>query len=253
MKKPKPKLIKRKGRGRRQKKKKLSYEEQRYRKVYRLFEQDLIDAAGDAEPIDGFYVGEFDAKQPVVKAYHSVFHRLIHDLEKDFKPLLLPRRKWPTPKWLYSTKKLRNALKNNQFDIFYTYIRENTLKLGEIEQMVENKTIDMHYKNDQDEKGFYPIVFIPDYQHIRNTLWMAQRTARHYLVKFTEAGIVKSIGKIKHGKKVYAIGYYHKYRDSKTGEWKPNSILFLKNTPEIRQAIVDLKMGWKKDTKKRKK
>jgi hypothetical protein len=240
----KPKLIKRRGKDRKQKKKKLSYEDRVFRKVYRLFEQDLIDAWGDAETLGDFNPEEFNAKQPIVRAYYNAYHKLINLLKNEFRPLLFTKQEWKPPKWLYGTKKLTNALENNKFVEFYTYIYNHTFQLRDIEQMVEAEIIDMHFKTDKDKKGFYPIVFMPNYQHIQNTLGMSRSLIQRYLDRFTQAGIVKLIKRLDRGKKVYSLGYYQDYLDETENIPRHRQVAFLKNTPEIKRAIVELRIRW---------
>jgi hypothetical protein len=188
-------------------------------------------------------------KVKAVKECLDAANELPKYIKDKYKKLLKIKDKRELPKWIYNDTAIKKALEKTRFENVYYYIVKNTLPREDAINLAEELNIEKYKTTVKsgEHKGkaieSYYVLFTPEYLDMENELNLSIKSIQKYLQKFCEIDILVNLGKTdSRGNSVYGVGYWSSYTNIKNNEKQLRRILFLKETPEIKESLRSFKI-----------
>ena len=217
-----------------------------------------IEKALKAEEIEGGQSGieedEYDEHDEYIKeriTYKTqtrVVNKILEELNFLVKHVKrLKKKTWEPPMWMVRDKKIWENLQRSKFLEVYPWLRNNLLyrrdkKTWEILDKAGGNCWHGDFPNKPGATEH--IVCMPDFGKMKLDLHMGEKVLALYLKKFSEIGIIwplpKGIGK--GGKNVYALGERRGYPGRDRDKGGMASRWYLKETPEIKKGLRELRI-----------
>lgn len=182
------------------------------------------------------------------KAIRKVVKNLEETLSwfrEEYKRYLIPDKEiFFHKKWIWKNKKISENLarkRNSKLIPLMNYLCNHRLGWEEsraLGRVIGAVTLQIKTKKGEDVRRIL-VLAKPDLEDIKNKLNMSQSLIQKYLKGMSESGFIRSVRKLGANKqKAYALGYYLPY-SSETGRMtRYKSNWFLKDTKEMRQALM---------------
>jgi hypothetical protein len=177
---------------------------------------------------------------------------LVNLIKVTYKDLLFARNKRPVPNWITNQKAIEKALKKTKFADVYGYITEKTLSYNKAIEFAKEHNIENFKKTGKNGEqigaadGYMHVFFSPDYPDMQNELDLSEKSIQKYLKRFCEIGILVKLRKTDaRGNNIYSAGYHALYKNDE-GKIQTRRILFLKNTPEMKEALRNFNLRGQK-------
>jgi hypothetical protein len=195
------------------------------------------------------YDPTYKDKVKAVKECLAAANALPAHIKEKYNKLLHIKDKRPLPQWLYKQQPIIKALDKTRFEDVYGYIVRHTLSLRYTINLAEVLGIEKYKTSVKSGKdagrpvGRTYCLFIPDYPDMVNELSLSKISIQKYLQKFCDIGILKKLRKKdSRGNNIYAAGYWSPYIQKQDKEERIQRIWFLKETPEIKEALRQFKV-----------
>jgi hypothetical protein len=195
------------------------------------------------------YDPTYKDKIKAVKECLAAANALPAYIKEKYNRLLKIKDKRELSQWIYNDKDIMKALDKTSFEDVYCYIARHTLSLKDTINLAQELSIEKYKTSVKSGKDAgKPVertycLFIPDYPDMVNELKLSKISIQKYLQKFCEIGILLKLRKKdSRGNNIYAVGYWSPYIQKQDKEERIQRIWFLKETPEIKEALRDFKI-----------